>query len=54
METITFTGIAGLGILSALVGIAVTLFWMFVAWRAMRAHERIAKALDRQNHRPLD
>jgi len=25
-------------------GIATTIFWMIVGWRAMRAHERIAEA----------
>lgn len=28
-------------------GIAVTIFWMVCAWRAMRAHERLADAVDR-------
>jgi uncharacterized membrane protein len=27
-------------------GVAVSLFWMVVAWRAMRAHERLADATE--------
>jgi hypothetical protein len=37
--------IQGFGALAVIVGIVTTLFWMLVAWRAMRAHERIAEAL---------
>ncbi len=37
--------IQGFGALAVIVGIITTLFWMLVAWRAMRAHERIAEAL---------
>lgn len=32
-----------------IVGIALVIFWMVVAWRAMRAHERIADAWERAN-----
>lgn len=38
---ILFVGLMGLW------GIAVTIYWMVVAWRAMRAHERIAASLER-------
>ena len=31
---------------AGLVGIAITIFWMIVAWRAMRAHERLAQATE--------
>jgi hypothetical protein len=37
------------GSLSFVVGIALVVFWMVVAWRAMRAHERIADAWERSN-----
>ena len=30
-----------------LVGIATSIFWMVVGWRAMRAHERIAEASEK-------
>lgn len=38
------------GLLIALwfAGILASLFWMVVGWRAMRAHERIAAALEKQ------
>jgi hypothetical protein len=36
---------AVLAIAAAAFGIAVSLFWMWVGWRAMRAHERIADTL---------
>jgi hypothetical protein len=28
-------------------GLAVTIFWMICGWRAMRAHERLAEAVER-------
>ena len=37
--------IQGFGALAVIVGVITTLFWMVVAWRAMRAHEKIAEAL---------
>lgn len=40
-------GAGGAGILAVivgLVGIAVTVFWMAVGWRAMKAHEKLADA----------
>ena len=40
-ESNSFGPIAGLALLLAL---ASSFFWMFVAWRAMRAHERLASA----------
>ena len=33
--------------LMALWGIGVTIFWMVLAWQAVRAHERLAKAHER-------
>jgi len=33
-------------VFSFLVGMAVSIFWMVVGWRAMRAHERISDACD--------
>jgi hypothetical protein len=35
--------IAGLAVLW---GLAVTIFWMVCAWRAMRAHEKLAKSVE--------
>ena len=32
--------------LAGLVGIAITIFWLVVGWRAMRAHERLAQAAE--------
>ena len=34
-------------VVTTLVGILVSMYWMYVAWRAMRAHERIADAAER-------
>jgi uncharacterized membrane protein len=31
---------------AVVLGLAVSLFWMVVAWRAMRAHERLADATE--------
>lgn len=33
-------------VLTVMAGIALTLFWMVVGWRAMRAHERLALAAE--------
>lgn len=32
--------------LIALGGLLLTIFWMVVGWRAMRAHERLARATE--------
>ena len=45
-------GIAILPIIVFLWGLFVILFWMYVAWRAMRAHERLAKAVEEISHKP--
>jgi uncharacterized membrane protein len=37
---------SGMFVLFAIWSIAITIFWMVVAWRAMRAHERMAAAVD--------
>ena len=42
----TATNIGGLAALITLFGIATTIFWMYVGWRAMGAHERLAKAAE--------
>ena len=39
-------------ILAVIWGIFVTIFWMCVAWRAMRAHEQLAKAVEEISHKP--
>jgi hypothetical protein len=33
----------GLVVLVALWGLAITIYWMVVGWRAMRAHENLAE-----------
>ena len=38
---------ASLAVFSALFGMATMLYWMWVAWRAMRAHERLADSAER-------
>lgn len=46
--TINFPGsdAAVLAIVLGLVGVVVTLFWMVVGWRAMKAHEKLAAAAE--------
>ena len=48
--TLNVSGIAGgVSVLTAVAllwGLLVTLFWMVCAWRAMRAHERLADSVD--------
>ena len=43
MFGIDTTSVAAVG-LFGLVGFFVSFFWMFVGWRAMRAHEELARA----------
>ena len=43
--------IGGLAVLLALIGIAVTVFWMVVGWRAMKAHEKLADAAEEISRR---
>lgn len=38
-------GMTLVAIVSGVFTLAVSLFWMWVGWRAMRAHERIADSL---------
>lgn len=42
------SGSTALAILSTILLIVTTIFWMIVGWRAMRAHERIADSLERK------
>lgn len=35
-----------LSVLGGLFGLGVALLWLWIGWRAMRAHERIADALN--------
>ena len=37
----------GEALLAMAVAALAALYWMYVAWRAMRAHERLAAALER-------
>jgi uncharacterized membrane protein len=43
----TRSGALGLVLVALVLSALVTLFWMWVAWRAMRAHERLADAVER-------
>ena len=47
MQTTTFssTGLTALALVSGVFTLATTLYWMWIGWRAMRAHERIADSL---------
>ena len=35
-----------LAFLSGIVGLAITILWLVIAWRAMRAHENLAQSHD--------
>jgi uncharacterized membrane protein len=39
-------GLGGPAVGIALAGVAATIFWMYVGWRAMVAHERLAEAAE--------
>lgn len=39
-----------LAILAMTGGLITTIFWMVVGWRAMRAHERLARAAERMRN----
>lgn len=41
-------GTGFLAILAVLYSLVITLLWLSIGWRAMRAHERIAKVLERR------
>jgi O-antigen ligase len=49
-------GFVFLAVAAGLLGLVSTLFWMWVAWRAMLAHEEIARAMrdlaDRSDSEP--
>ena len=40
------SGHEALFVITTVLAIVTTIFWMIVGWRAMRAHERIADKLD--------
>lgn len=40
------TGMGFLAFVAIVWGLFVTIFWLVVAWRAMRAHERLASAAE--------
>ena len=44
-------GTVGLGMIFGFVGIAVSVFWMVVGWRAMKAHEKLADAAEEMSRR---
>ena len=39
-------GVSGLAAGIALAGVVTAIFWMYVGWRAMQAHERLAEAAE--------
>ena len=39
-------GVGGLALVALLWGLFVTVFWMVCAWRAMRAHEKLANSVE--------
>jgi hypothetical protein len=39
-------GISVMVILIFLWGLAITILWLYVAWRAMRAHEKLAQSVE--------
>ena len=39
-------GMAPLALVALLWGLFVTIFWMVCAWRAMRAHEKLADSVE--------
>ena len=41
----------GITFLVMMLGIFSTIFWMVVSWRAMRAHEKLADAVERLTQR---
>jgi len=43
-----------LGFVAILLGACVTIFWMVCAWRAMRAHERLADAVETMAGRGME
>jgi len=43
--TLNDSSFPAFALLAAAFGLVTTVFWMIVAWRAMRAHERIADQL---------
>ncbi len=49
MDTVNFNGSGpgGFVVLIVLWGLFVTIFWMVVGWRAMKAHEKLADATER-------
>jgi uncharacterized membrane protein len=38
--------LGGLAVGIALAGVVTAVFWMYVGWRAMQAHERLAEAAE--------
>jgi hypothetical protein len=47
-------GVAGMAVLAALWGLVTMVFWMWLAWRAVKAHERIADLLERRPPGPAN
>ncbi len=43
---ITSGDLGGLAVGLALAGVVTAIFWMYVGWRAMQAHERLAEAAE--------
>jgi uncharacterized membrane protein len=47
-STFQASGSTAFVVLTSILAIVTTIFWMIVGWRAMRAHERIADATERK------
>ena len=39
-------GITVIGFFAILWGLAITILWIYIAWRAMRAHEKLAQSVE--------
>ena len=50
----TYGEIGGLAVGIALAGVVATIFWMYVGWRAMQAHERLAEAAEEMARKMRD
>ena len=39
-------GITLMGMIAVLWGFAITILWLYIGWRAMRAHEKLAQSVE--------
>ena len=47
-------GLAGFAVLAVLIQLFITILWLVIAWRAMRAHEKIADTVEFLVRRQLE